>query len=369
VPSPGGSGNNNDDNDNAQTGAPAPVDTSVAQTTAATSTLTASVQVVTLNVRQGPGTTFPVIGRLTQGSTVTVEGRNQEGDWWLVCCIPGGSTRGWISAALITPNFAAEQAASLPIADAAAANTGAATGGQQGTVAGVTLNVRSGPSTGDVVLGKLRGNDTVSVIGRNANGDWLFVCCTGTPQVSGWVSAQFITPAFAAADLPELGPDGQPAGSTGVIATGPVTPTETTTATATGDAAAPLLSVSVAQQPPFAVQGKEIALVYTVANDGATDLAEVVLTSELPGPLTLVGASAGSEGVVAQEEGTPVVTVTWASVPAGESVTATVRVRVAEDVPNGTTFANLATVTTGSGDTAASGITIGMPPSLLPEFW
>jgi hypothetical protein len=309
-----------------------------------------------------------VIGRLTQGTSVTVEGRNEAGDWWLVCCIPGGSTRGWISAALITPNFPAEQAASLPVADAAA-NQGAATSGQQGTVAGVTLNVRSGPSTGANVLGKLRGNDTVTVIGRNANGDWLFVCCTGTPQVSGWVSAQFITPAFAAADLLELGADGQPAAGAGVIATGPVTPTVPTTVTTTGEFASSPLSVAVDQQPPFAVQGKEIALVYTVSNGGDADLADVVLTSELPGPLTLVGVSAGSDGAVTQDESAPLVTVTWPSVPAGESVTATVRVRVAEDVPNGTTFANLATVTAGNGDTATGGITIGMPPSLLPEFW
>jgi hypothetical protein len=83
----------------------------------------------------------------------------------------------------------------------------------------------------------------------------------------------------------------------------------------------------------------------------------------------LVAATAGTGGEVSQEAEAPNVTVTWASVPAGESVTATVRVRVAEDLPNGTTFANLASVTAENGETAGNGITIGMPPSLLPEFW
>jgi uncharacterized repeat protein (TIGR01451 family) len=129
------------------------------------------------------------------------------------------------------------------------------------------------------------------------------------------------------------------------------------------------LSVTVTQEPPFAVQGREIALVYTVRNDGAADLADVVLSSELPGPLTFVAATAGAAGEVTQEAGTPNVSVTWATLPTGQSANATVRVRVADDVPNGTTFANLATVTTGNDETATSGITIGMPPALLPEFW
>ena len=78
----------------------------------------------------------------------------------------------------------------------------------------MNLNVRSGPSTDDAVLGKLRGSDTVTVLGRNAGGDWLYICCIGTPPANGWVSAQFITPAFAAGDLPEVGSDGQPGAAT-----------------------------------------------------------------------------------------------------------------------------------------------------------
>jgi uncharacterized protein YgiM (DUF1202 family) len=342
----------------------------VTETAPATGTLTAVVQVVALNVRQGPDTTYPVIGKLTQGNEVTVEGRNEAGDWWYVCCIADSDTPGWVSATLVTPNFAAEQAAALPVTSSTPApettstitptttststsgTTSTTAGGVQGTVAGVNLNVRSAPNTDAAVLGKLRGTDTVSVLGRNATGDWLYICCIGMPASNGWVSAQFITPAFAAGDLPEVGSDGEPSNSTDAADTG------------TGG-----LSVAVAQQPPFAVQGREIALIYTVRNGGSENLANVVLSSELPGPLTLVAATAGAGGEVSQEAEAPNVTVTWASVPAGESVTATVRVRVAEDLPNGTTFANLASVTAENGETAGNGITIGMPPSLLPEFW
>jgi uncharacterized protein YraI len=328
------------------------------------------VDVLVLNVRQGPGTTFPVVGKLAQGDEVTIEGRNEAGDWYYVCCLAGSDTRGWVSAELVAPSFSPEQATALPVTasvpdptggQTAPAGTSPAAPGVRGTVAGVNLNVRSGPSTDDEVIGKLRGSDTVAVIGSNAGGDWLYICCVGSPAVNGWASAQFITPTFAAGELPVLGSDGQPAGA------GSETATDTGAPDTGAEAGAAGLSVGVAQQPPFAVQGREIALVYTVSNGGAAELTDVVLRSDLPGPLTLVNASAGAGGEVAQDGSA--VTVTWAAVPAGESVTATVRVRVAADVPNGTTFANLAAVSAGGGETAASGITIGMPPSLLPEFW
>ena len=355
----------------------------VTETATATGALTAAVQVVSLNVRQGPGTTYAVVGKLGEGSEITVNGRNEAGDWWSICCVADG-TPGWVSAALVTPSFTAEQAAALPLVasepapeatpaatpapTATVASTSTAAGGVQGTVAGVNLNVRSGPSTDDAVLGKLRGSDTVTVLGRNAGGDWLYICCIGTPPANGWVSAQFVTPAFAAGDLPEVGSDGQPGAAAPAAATeSPAAGGEGAQAAAAAGAGA--LSVAIAQQPPFAVQGREIALIYTVRNDSAEDLADVVLSSELPGPLTLVGATAGAGGEVTQSADSPLVTVTWATVPAGGSATATVRVRVAGDVPNGTTFGNLASVTTGSGETTSSGITIGMPPSLLPEFW
>jgi uncharacterized protein YraI len=396
TPRPTSESNNNKNNDNnnnndsnnqsdssgaesSQTEAPTAVAT---ETAPAAGALTAVVQVVSLNVRQGPGTTYPVVGKLAEGKEVTVEGRNEAGDWWYICCVADSDTRGWVSAALVTPSFAADQAAALPVvasepapaatpapsaSAATTATTATTTGGVQGTVAGVNLNVRSGPSTDDAVLGKLRGSDTVTVLGRNAGGDWLYICCIGTPAQNGWVSTQFITPAFAAGDLPEVTKEGQPVTGTGA-GTGAAGGSEAaaTPAPTTGGGA---LGVAIAQQPPFAVQGREIALVYTVSNDGAEDLADVVLSSELPAPLSLIAATAGSAGEVTRTAGSPAVTVKWATLPAGESVSATVRVRVASDIPNGTTFANLASVTAGNGETASTGITIGMPPSLLPEFW
>jgi uncharacterized protein YraI len=50
-----------------------------------------------LNVRAGPGTDYPVIGRLTEGQTLPVTGRNAQTTWWQVIYPPGSNERGWVS--------------------------------------------------------------------------------------------------------------------------------------------------------------------------------------------------------------------------------------------------------------------------------
>lgn len=52
---------------------------------------------IQLNVRSGPGTEYPVIGWLPQGSTALVTGRNPEGTWWQIVYPTGSAGRGWVS--------------------------------------------------------------------------------------------------------------------------------------------------------------------------------------------------------------------------------------------------------------------------------
>jgi uncharacterized protein YraI len=50
-----------------------------------------------LNVRGGPGTDYPVIGRLTEGQSLPITGRNAETTWWQVVYPPDSDQRGWVS--------------------------------------------------------------------------------------------------------------------------------------------------------------------------------------------------------------------------------------------------------------------------------
>ncbi len=127
VPTPGAEKEDKDKSDNnapgsseSQPAAPTEVAVDAAPLVDSLSLFTAVVNTSAINVRQGPGLNFPVVGGLSQGDIVTVEARNAAGDWWLICCVPATQTRGWVSAALVAPNFSAEQAALLPLANAMA---------------------------------------------------------------------------------------------------------------------------------------------------------------------------------------------------------------------------------------------------------
>lgn len=60
----------------------------------------AEVQSDTLNVRLGPGTDYPIVGQLLVGNQVAVLGRNEAGDWLVVCCVADGKP-GWVAARLV----------------------------------------------------------------------------------------------------------------------------------------------------------------------------------------------------------------------------------------------------------------------------
>jgi uncharacterized protein YgiM (DUF1202 family) len=175
----------------------------------------------TLNVRSGPSTADPIIGRLTCGQRVQPNGKTADGSWWR---IPFGNGNGFIFAQFATqggtcgnPAAAAPAAAAAPVA--AAATTG---GGVSVRVTSATLNVRSGPGTNYSILGKLNQNQTVTANGKTADGQWLQIDFNGTKAYifaayttfsTGAAPAQAAAPAAAAPAAAAPAP--APAGSFG----------------------------------------------------------------------------------------------------------------------------------------------------------
>jgi tetratricopeptide (TPR) repeat protein len=60
----------------------------------------ALVQTDNLNVRLGPGTDYPILGQANAGSQLALLGRNEAGDWLVVCCID--DRPGWVAARLVS---------------------------------------------------------------------------------------------------------------------------------------------------------------------------------------------------------------------------------------------------------------------------
>lgn len=58
------------------------------------------VGVPVLNVRQGPGTEYPVIGSIEQNGQYEVVGRSYNGGWWQLCCVAGEP--GWVIGEAVT---------------------------------------------------------------------------------------------------------------------------------------------------------------------------------------------------------------------------------------------------------------------------
>ncbi len=241
--------------------------------------LTATVNVATLNVREGAGTQFPVVGTLAIGDVVNVLARNEANTWWYVCCIPGTNDGGWISAQLLTPNF--DRATSA---------------------------------------------DRIPVFGS--------------------------APEPVAAEQPEA-----------VTASA-------ASASADSDKKLPIV-MSMSLLPPYLQQGDQGKIIIEVSNPNLVDASSVELSDQLPVELSLLDVSVDGQAQVSEQtstDGAPLVLVRWATVPAGESVQATLVVQIAADVIDGYVFDNLAGARGGNTTYTSSAVTIGMPPTLLPDF-
>ncbi len=73
---------------------------------------------VALNVRSGPSTDYPVLGRLAEGTTAEIIGQDEFGNWWVIEFLADESGRGWVASG---PEFSsAADAEDVPIVEAPA---------------------------------------------------------------------------------------------------------------------------------------------------------------------------------------------------------------------------------------------------------
>jgi uncharacterized repeat protein (TIGR01451 family) len=393
-----------DDDKNDEPAQPTPTPTAAANQPAPApdapgAELTGVISAATLNVRQGPGATFPVIGRLTSGALVTVLARNTDNTWLNICCLPGSQTQGWVSAQFVTPNYTADQLAGLPIGDGAtlvAGETSLATAGPTvtaptvtaptvtaptvttpvtdlpsdalvGKVAVVALNVREEPSTSAPILGKLGSGVTVTLLGRNAAGDWWLVCCVPGGVGNGWVSAQFVTTDATTAMLTALPVT---AGRETPVITAPAEATPAPTAAPTTVESTSLLLAS-AIQPAVALQGDQIVLSFTLTNTGAAAATNPEFSFELPVGLSFVSLSAADGGEATQEDadsGALLIVVTWPELSAGAATTVKLTAAIDEELAAGAVVDGSAAALADNAESAFAAISVGMPPAEPPDF-
>lgn len=177
-----------------------PADAAVVPATggAATATVTGAGR---LNVRNGPGTDFPLLSTLADGQIVTLAGRSTDATW-LQVRLPAGQL-GWVSGQFLTSAVAFT---ALPVVEAAVAvesvspapNTGGATIGI--VAVDGTLNVRFGPGVTFTSFATLANGENVTLEGRSADSAWIQVRLADGRL--GWVSSQYLNSNIPFANLP-----------------------------------------------------------------------------------------------------------------------------------------------------------------------
>lgn len=123
------------------------------------------VDTQSLHIRSGPGLTYSVTGSLKKGDHVKVI--STEGDWLE---IQDGNTSGWIASWLTTTGTGSAETAT-PIVSRVD-----------------QLNIRSGPSIGSAVLGRMDAGD--EAIMTSQDGDWSLITFNG---LTGWVHKDYIS--------------------------------------------------------------------------------------------------------------------------------------------------------------------------------
>lgn len=156
-----------------------------------------------MNVRNGPGTNYAVIGPATYGQEYDITGQSEDGEWWR---IEYNGQTGWIFAPFVEA-AGAENVATVGSVEVPAQ------GGAVVTVNG-EINVREGPGTTYEVAGAATLGQEFPVTGKNADGDWWQIDFNGQ---TGWLYAPFVTAANTE-NVPIAG-SGEMAAPEGAVAT------------------------------------------------------------------------------------------------------------------------------------------------------
>jgi len=151
-----------------------------------------------VNVRQGPGTSYDIIGRLGQGAGVALLARDELAPnvTWLFVRT-ADDLHGWISADLLSvragldvnalPTRAAPDAEAVPLGEAPAPALPA--GGELAADVTARSNFRTGPGTSYPVIATLPIGATLHAQGRSVAGDWVFGTVNGQ---EGWIFASLV---------------------------------------------------------------------------------------------------------------------------------------------------------------------------------
>lgn len=150
---------------------------------------------IALNVRQGPGTNFEVLGTVKRNEVVEKIEMNPDEKWFKIRNIEG--LVGWVYASYLVETVAPEgpfpnptpdpEPTPNPDPDPEPVPGNEFLGRYQVTT--LSLNVREGPGLSEPVVGKVSQNDIVQIVDVNEDGSWRKIV---KDDLTGWCSAKYL---------------------------------------------------------------------------------------------------------------------------------------------------------------------------------
>lgn len=140
----------------------------------------------TVNLRGGPDTRFPIVGQLSEGDTVTLNGRDASGRWLHVVADDG--LTGWVPLFILLMEM---DPLLLPEIEDSDESVPGATPPDElppgvQVIAYGRVNVRSGPGIAYDIQAQLEVQEQASALARSSHTtDWLYI---ENEQHSGWVA-------------------------------------------------------------------------------------------------------------------------------------------------------------------------------------
>jgi len=148
-----------------------------------------------INVRAMPSTASASLGLIGIFVKVQVVGRDLSGSWYQIQYAESATGKGWVRAEYVQVDAAKE----IQLVEAESSSGSAVSG-----LVTQKVNVRSGPGTTYESLGALNPNDVVSIIGRDAEGEWIQIEFAGASDGKGWLAAEFMQAADIE-NVPQVG--------------------------------------------------------------------------------------------------------------------------------------------------------------------
>lgn len=164
------------------TSTPMPSDTPL-PTAIASQVVINAVLLQQVNVRNGPGTGYDVIGLLDAGQMVDVIAQSADSGWYQIIYPAGIDGIAWVAAQYVSTSGNIVPSLTPQVTPTSPGPTGTVT---------QRLNVRSGPEMNYESLGLLEANTIVVLMGKNETGTWLQILYQNGSGGTGWVTAAYV---------------------------------------------------------------------------------------------------------------------------------------------------------------------------------